>query len=140
MSSLVERLRGRKWRMTPQRRVIAETLDCGEHVHYTAEDILNRASVHMPEISRATVYNTLNDLVSLGEVLEVSVDGRSKRYDPNIHHDHEHLVCDACGAVRDVHIDGDALSLLSPQESHGFLVTEAKVTYRGICPDCQGRS
>ncbi|MFC4334919.1 Fur family transcriptional regulator [Salininema proteolyticum] len=140
MSSLVERLRDRRWRMTPQRRVIAEMLDCGEHVHYTADEILVRANEKMPEISRATVYNTLKDLVSLGEVLELSVDGRSKRYDPNVHHDHEHLVCDVCGKMRDVHLSGDALALLRPEDSHGFLVTEAKMTFRGICPDCQGES
>ncbi|MER6692640.1 transcriptional repressor, partial [Streptomyces minutiscleroticus] len=32
MSDLLERLRDRGWRMTAQRRVVAEVLD-GEHVH-----------------------------------------------------------------------------------------------------------
>ncbi len=73
MSDLLERLRGRGWRMTAQRRVVAEVLD-GEHVHLTADEVHSRAVAKLPEISRATVYNTLGELVSLGEVLEVATD------------------------------------------------------------------
>ncbi|MFF3660869.1 Fur family transcriptional regulator [Streptomyces olivochromogenes] len=132
MSDLLERLRGRGWRMTAQRRVVAEVLD-GEHVHLTADEVLARATVRLPEISRATVYNTLGELVSLGEVIEVATDGRAKRYDPNAH---QHLVCSGCGAVRDVHPNGDPLSDLPASERFGFTVSGVEVTYRGLCPDC----
>ncbi|QSB07106.1 Fur family transcriptional regulator [Natronoglycomyces albus] len=136
MSDLIERLRDRQWRMTPQRRAIAETLD-GSHVHYTAEEIHRLANERLPEISRATVYNTLNEMVSLGEVLEVTVDGRSKRYDPNVEHDHHHLVCDECGTVRDVHPNGNPANWLPGDERHGFAVRDADIIFRGLCPDCQ---
>jgi Fur family ferric uptake transcriptional regulator len=134
MSDLLERLRGRGWRLTAQRRVVAEVLD-GEHVHLTADEVLARATTLLPEISRATVYNTLGELVLLGEVIEVST-GRAKRYDPNAHHLHQHLVCSGCGAIRDVHPDGDRLTELPASERYGFIVSEARVTYRGLCPDC----
>ena len=136
MSDLITRLRRHRWRMTPQRRVIAETLD-GAHVHYTADQILERACERMPEISRATVYNTLNEMVALGEVLELNLDGRSKRYDPNVEHDHHHLICDGCGAMKDVHTVGDPLDWLPGDERHGFTVTEASITFRGLCPECR---
>ncbi|MEV5484313.1 MULTISPECIES: Fur family transcriptional regulator [Streptomyces] len=135
MSDLLERLRGRGWRMTAQRRVVAEVLD-GEHVHFTADEVLARAAARLPEISRATVYNTLGELVSLGEVSEVATDGRAKRYDPNAHRPHHHLVCSRCDAIRDVHPDGDLLADLPASERFGFTVREAEVTYRGLCPDC----
>ncbi|MFC8126220.1 Fur family transcriptional regulator [Streptomyces sp. NPDC057302] len=134
MSDLLVRLRGRGWRMTAQRRVVAEVLD-GEHVHLTADEVLARATARLPEISRATVYNTLGELVSLGEVIEVST-GRAKRYDPNAHHPHQHLVCSGCGAIRDVHPGGDPLAELPPSERFGFTVSDVDVTYRGLCPDC----
>ncbi|MBC3984550.1 Fur family transcriptional regulator [Streptomyces buecherae] len=135
MSDLLERLRGRGWRLTAQRRVVAEVLD-GDHVHYTADEVHARASERLPEISRATVYNTLGELVSLGEILEVSTDGRAKRYDPNAHHDHHHLVCSRCGTIRDVRPAGDPLSDLPVVERFGFTVTGVEVTYRGTCPSC----
>jgi len=135
MSDLLERLRGRGWRMTSQRRVVAEVLD-GDHVHLTADEVHGRAVLRLPEISRATVYNTLRELVSLDEVIEVATDGRAKRYDPNAHHPHQHLVCSNCGTIRDVHPTGDPLAALPEQERFGFTMSEVEVTYRGLCPSC----
>ncbi|CAM5593021.1 Fur family transcriptional regulator [Streptomyces xanthochromogenes] len=135
MSDLLERLRGRGWRMTSQRRVVAEVL-AGDHVHLTADEVHGRAAQRLPEISRATVYNTLGELVSLGEVLEVSTDGRAKRYDPNAHQPHQHLVCSQCGTIRDVHPVGDPLDDLPAGERFGFTLAGAEVTYRGLCPAC----
>ncbi|MFD8328229.1 Fur family transcriptional regulator [Streptomyces lydicus] len=135
MSDLLDRLRGRGWRMTAQRRVVAEVLD-GDHIHLTADEVLARATTRLPEISRATVYNTLGELVSLGEVIEVATDGRAKRYDPNAHRPHHHLVCSGCGTIRDVHPGGDPLADLPSSERFGFTVSEAEVTYRGLCPEC----
>lgn len=135
MSDLLERLRHRGWRLTAQRRVVAEVLD-GEHVHLTADDVLARAAARLPEISRATVYNTLGELVLLGEVIEVATDGPAKRYDPNAHRPHHHLVCSRCGTIRDVHPDGDPLADLPVSEHFGFTVSGVELTYRGLCPDC----
>ncbi|MBR7675243.1 Fur family transcriptional regulator [Streptomyces sp. NPDC054796] len=135
MSDLLERLRDRGWRLTAQRRVVAEVLD-GDHVHYTADEVHARATERLPEIARATVYNTLSELVSIGEVIEVSTDGRAKRYDPNARHTHQHLVCSNCGTIRDVHPTGDPLSALPEAERYGFTIAEATVTYRGTCPNC----
>ncbi len=135
MTDLLGRLRLRGWRMTAQRRVVAEVLD-GDHVHLTADEVHARAAERLPEISRATVYNTLRDMVLQGEVLEVATDGRAKRYDPNAHRPHHHLLCSRCGAIRDVRPTGDLLADLPPSRSFGFTVSEVEVTYRGVCPDC----
>ncbi len=135
MSDLLERLRGRGWRLTSQRRVVAEVLN-GDHVHLTADEVHVRAAALLPEISRATVYNTLGELVALGEVLEVSTVGRAKRYDPNARRAHQHLVCSGCGTVRDVHPLGDALGDLPETERFGFTVGAVEITYRGLCPAC----
>jgi Fur family ferric uptake transcriptional regulator len=135
MSDLLARLRERGWRLTAQRRVVAQVLD-GDHVHLTADEVHARAIRLLPEISRATVYNTLGELVTLGEVMELSTDGRAKRYDPNARHAHQHLVCDSCGTIRDVHPSGDLLAGLSAAEHFGFTVSGVDVTFRGLCPDC----
>ncbi|WP_017237975.1 Fur family transcriptional regulator [Streptomyces sp. SS] len=137
MSDLLERLRGRGWRMTSQRRVVAEVLD-GEHVHLTADEVHARAARRLPEISRASVYNTLGELVALGEVAELFAHGRAKRYDPNAHRPHQHLVCSGCGLIRDVHPAGDLLAGLPAQERFGFAVSDVEIVYRGLCPSCTG--
>ena len=119
--------------MTPQRRVVAEVLD-GEHVHLTAEAVLARALERLPEISLATVYNTLNELVAMGELVEVAAGGGPKRYDPNVARPHHHLVCTSCGLLRDV--PARAVELLSGSDRFGFEVTGVEVVFKGLCPAC----
>lgn len=123
--------------MTAQRRVVAEVL-AGENIHLTADEVLDRATAILPEISRATVYNTLNDLVEMGEVAELTTDLRSRRYDPNAVHAHHHMSCNQCGRLWDVEPDGiDDLHIPEGQLG-GFDASRVDVIFRGLCPDCQG--
>ncbi len=108
----------------------------GEHVHLTAEAVHSRAQQRLPEISLATVYNTLNELVAMGEVLEISSGGTAKRYDPNARLDHHHLVCTSCGELRDVFPDGQHSLGLGHADRHGFEVTGVEIVFRGRCPAC----
>jgi Fur family transcriptional regulator, stress-responsive regulator len=131
---LVDRLRDRGWRLTAQRRVIAEAM-AGEHVHLTADEVFERARRALPEVSRATVYNTLNELVGMGELHEMThADGR-KRYDPNVVERHHHLVCVDCGQMLDVTADDPRLP---DDQRHGFELLDIEVTFRARCPGCVG--
>jgi Fur family transcriptional regulator, stress-responsive regulator len=132
VETLVTRLRNREWRLTAQRRVIAEVL-AGEHVHLTADEVFERARDILPEVSRATVYNTLHELVGMGELLEMThADGR-KRYDPNVEERHHHLVCVDCGRMLDVKADDPRLP---DDQRHGFELLDIQVTFRARCPGC----
>jgi Fur family transcriptional regulator, stress-responsive regulator len=132
VAPLVARLRDRGWRLTAQRRVIAEAMT-GEHVHLAADEVFERARQALPEVSLATVYNTLNELVDMGELLEIPhADGR-KRYDPNVEERHHHLVCVDCGQMLDVQADDPRLSA---EEQHGFELLDVEVTFRARCPAC----
>jgi Fur family ferric uptake transcriptional regulator len=136
-SPLLDRLRERGWRLTPQRRVIAEVME-GDHVHLTADEVHGRARARLPEISLATVYNTLNELVSIGEVRQVDAGGGPTRYDPNTANDHHHLVCLKCGALRDVHPRGlDELELPRSQR-FGYRIVNREVLFQGYCDNCGG--
>jgi Fur family transcriptional regulator, stress-responsive regulator len=132
-ATLLERLRRHGLRLTAQRRAVAEALE-GEHVHLTAEQVYERAATRLPEISRATVYNTLNQFQELGEVREVTLDAGPKRYDPNSIRPHHHLLCEGCGTVCDVLPQGKLF--LPPDQRHGFAVSDIEVTFRGLCPTC----
>ena len=132
---LIDRLKSRGWRLTAQRRAIAGTFE-GHSVHLTAEDVLARARAQVPEVSQATVYNTLNELVRLGELREVDGIGRARRYDPNTVSAHHHLLCDSCDRIVDVFPEGDLEATLPSDARHGFSGLQAEVVYRGTCPDC----
>jgi Fe2+ or Zn2+ uptake regulation protein len=123
--------RGR--RVTPQRRAIVRIL-LEDHSHPTAEQIFTRVHREMPDISPATVYNTLRELVEMNVLLELDLGLGERRYDV-ITTDHAHLVCLACGRVDNVACDFAALTLPSGHE-HGFQVVNRCVTYFGYCPGC----
>ncbi|MGH9306964.1 MAG: Fur family transcriptional regulator [Acidimicrobiales bacterium] len=135
MSELVQRLRERGWRLTAQRRVVAEVLT-GKHVHLSADAVYSQAQRLLPEISLATVYNTLNELVDMGEVLEISTSDGPKRYDPNTTAAHHHLYCVGCGALRDVNPKGTDGLVLTASQQHGFKLLDVDIVFRGRCPKC----
>ena len=133
--SLLERLRARGWRVTPQRRAVAAAL-AGEHVHLSADEVHAGAQAVLPEVSLATVYNTLRELVEMGELLELRVGVGPARYDPNVGTGHHHLVCTECNTLVDVHPSGvDALDL-SADQRHGYELDGLDVIFRGRCPRC----
>ena len=63
---LCERLRERGLVVTPQRRVIFEVLEKRED-HPCAEAVYEEVRKRLPDVSLATVYKTLKELVSMGE-------------------------------------------------------------------------
>lgn len=136
---LLDRLRARGWRITPQRRAIVHAL-AGEHVHRTADQVHASARALVPEVSLATVYNTLNELVGMGEISAIHVGDGSARYDPKVGPDHHHLVCAGCGRMFDVSPTGlDSLALPTDQR-HGMRIENVEITFRGRCDDCAAES
>ncbi len=134
--SLIERLRRRTdWRVTAQRRAVAEAFE-GAHVHLSADEVLARARRRLPEISLATVYNALNELVALGELQPVHAGHGRPRYDPTPTA-HDHLVCLGCGEIHDVYARSRA-SLPPSQRFHHRLVGQETI-FKGYCRRCQAR-
>lgn len=133
--SLLERLRSHGWRITPQRRAVVQAL-AGEHVHRTAEQIHAAARAVVPEVSLATVYNTLNELVAMGEITELHVGDGSARYDPKVGPDHHHLMCVACGRMFDVEPSGVDQLAVPVDQRHNMRIEAVEVTFRGRCADC----
>lgn len=109
----------------------------GEHVHLSADEVLARAQRRLPEISKATVYNTLHELVAMGEVLQVTPGAGPRRYDPNATQPHQHLLCDRCGQIRDVVPSGEDGLALSPEQQYGYELMDVEITFHGLCPRCR---
>jgi Fe2+ or Zn2+ uptake regulation protein len=81
-----------------------------------------------------TVYQTLNDLAEMGEIHALDLGTGSARFDPNVS-DHHHLVCEACGMVRDIELDTSGVSLTA-DVLDGFGVGTVEVVFRGRCAAC----
>jgi Fe2+ or Zn2+ uptake regulation protein len=132
---LIELFRQNGRKITPQRRAILELLAQDEG-HPTAEEIYQRMAATMPDVSRATVYNTLHELVALGGLAETYEFSEScLRYDTNTEA-HHHLFCTRCHALIDITRNFEGL-ILEPEEAAGYQITRNQVIFYGICPNCQ---
>lgn len=121
-------------KVTPQRQAIFRALhDNSEHP--SAEAIYALVSAQMPTISLRTVYQTLNDLASMGELSHLELGTGSARFDPNLD-PHHHLVCEGCGRVWDVAVDSTQVRVPA-QGGNGFAVRSTEIVFRGLCPSCQ---
>ncbi len=136
-TELIGLFRSRGLKVTPQRECIFGVLD-GNVVHPTAEAVYAEARERMPTMSLKTVYQTLNDLADMGEIQTLDLGTGSSRFDPNVTA-HHHLVCNRCGAVRDLYADFDTVKV-PPAEAEGFVVGAAEVVFRGLCSACQAAS
>jgi Fe2+ or Zn2+ uptake regulation protein len=128
------RANGRK--VTAQRQCIFRVLQ-GDITHPSAEAVFEAARRDVETISLKTVYQTLNDLAELGEILSLDVGTGMTRFDPNVDDAHHHVVCRRCGKVRDVYADFPDISLPVGSDL-GFEVGSAEIIFRGLCADCQG--
>jgi Fe2+ or Zn2+ uptake regulation protein len=138
VDQLTTRFRDRGLRVTPQRQAIFRLLH-GNDSHPTVESLYESARTEMPTISRKTVYQTVHDLESMGEVSLLDLGTGSVRVDPNVEDPHHHLICVGCGKVRDVMVDVGSISL--PLRSRrGFTVADVEVQFRGTCDDCAARA
>jgi Fe2+ or Zn2+ uptake regulation protein len=132
---LVDLFRASGRKVTPQRQRIFELLQ-GNGSHPSAEAIYLEARKDMPTISLKTVYQTLHELVEMGEVLTLSLGTGTLRFDPNVESSHHHLVCTSCGKVVDFIADYGDLAV-PVEQRHGFSLGPAEVVFRGTCHECQ---
>lgn len=122
-------------RMTPQRRLVYETLAATD-AHPDAEQLIAMVRSRDPGVSVATVYNTLRLLVDSGLVLELRGLGPKTRYDANTR-EHDHFTCRRCGRVEDIPRQLTGVRRLAGRGLHRYLVEEMAVHARGVCGPCR---
>ena len=108
--------------------------------HPTADIIYENVKMVIPNISLGTVYRNLALLSERGEILKLSYEGSSDRYDATTT-PHYHFCCRNCKSVSDLDIPADfhALTELAANRFSGKI--EGHCTYfYGLCPECTARA
>ena len=124
-------------RTSPRREVIAAALRRGEP--FTAQELVDELAAR--GVGRATVFRTLELLVSLGALsrihgIEAGV--RCVRYTPCAPAHHHHLVCQACGRVEELAAKTLDRRIAATARSRGFRPLGHTVEIVGLCPECRG--
>jgi Fur family peroxide stress response transcriptional regulator len=136
LDRMLDKLKARDFRITPQRMAVVKILAAG-YGHPTVESIYEKVRKNFPTISVATVYKTVTLLKELNEVLELGFPQGSNRYDGSKPYPHPHLICTECGKI----VDPDLASLTDMTQElisdTGFHIVSHRLDFFGVCPDCQ---
>ena len=133
--AIKESLKASGLRCTAQRyAVMAFLMDHAGHP--TAAEIFEAVNRMDPRSSRATTYNNLRDLVKVGLVREVAVEGRAGRFDLQGLR-HHHFICDRCGKVEDM--EWYDVPRPGSRSLGKRIVRECQLIFHGLCATCVPR-
>ena len=122
--------------ITAQRLAIADVVLHSEG-HLSAEEVLEELVMRGAAVGTATVYRTIDLLVTSGLVVERDFGEGFRRFEParDIPH-HEHLMCTLCGRVTEFRDERLERMTMLIAESHGFARQGHKLVIHGICAEC----
>ncbi len=134
-------LRDHELKVTWQRLELLKLLSSTTE-HMDAEAIYLQLLKRKKNVSRATVYRSLDTLVEEGLVERHEFgDGRA-RFERSQGRDehHDHLICTECGKVIEFYnLEIEALQVSICNEAN-FIPTDHTMHIYGVCSDCQAKS
>ncbi len=134
-SQLLEELRSRGYRITPQRIAILAYLH-DTPGHFSPAEIFEHVRQRTEGVTEATVYRTLEFLAE-NDIIRPALNSNGHLVYEIAGHEHHHVICRSCGAS--VEIDHALLQKLYQQlESEtGYRLATSHLTFFGLCPACR---
>jgi Fur family ferric uptake transcriptional regulator len=132
---VLETLKQRGYRMTPQRRAIIEEI-LGSDGHIAALRTAQKLAKKMPGINASTVYRTLDLLEEIGVVSHSHL-GSGAEYHLTGEHEHVHLVCSNCGRTESLSLDELKPFRRMLEKNHDFAPDFTHFAIAGLCSRCR---
>ena len=127
-----------KERRTRQLAAVEEIVNAA-HDHPSAEEIHRRVCRKLPRVSLGTVYRNLQKLAAQQRLRVVQLADSAARYDGMLE-EHDHFLCERCGAVSDLLRKYSPAPRLPELGRAGYVVRSHALTYYGMCPKCRART
>lgn len=131
-----------KLRKTPERLTILEEI-YNFKGHFDAEQLFNELKKHRYNVSRATVYNTLDLLVNSELITKHQFGSNHAQYERSYgFRQHDHIICLDCGRVKEFCDPRLQQIGNTAGELFNFEIRNHALTLYGQCrdPKCDGRS
>ena len=125
-------------RLTHERAVIVEEV-FSSHQHFDADELASRLSGRRDgkNVSRPTIYRTLNTLVEAGMLRRVARPNGREVYEHDYGYpQHDHFICRECGTLIEFHNEAISKVLEEVAAEHGFRMNEHRLEAYGLCGDC----
>lgn len=127
------------FKLTPQREATLSVLLENDKDHLSAEDVYMLVKGRYPDIGLATVYRTLELLTELHIVEKMNFGDGVARFDlrdEDHEHMHHHLICNDCGALKEIKDDWLIELEQRVAREFGFKVTDHRLDFNGTFKDC----
>ena len=108
------------------------------HGHFAPEGLVKDCKQQKRDVSRATIYRSLKELLVAGIIRETAFGEKHKLYE-HIYDEkpHHHARCVRCHHILEFP-DSDAEQVYKPiLEKHGFQILGHEVHFYGLCKHCQ---
>lgn len=117
-----------------QREIIKEFLQKRKD-HPTADTVYENVRMQSPNISLGTVYRNLSLLADLGEIKRLRLGDGTDHFDADVS-PHYHFICNGCGCVRDLQMDGIESILEDARLHFEGRITGHMTYFYGYCSKC----
>ena len=131
---VMERLRTRGYRMTPQRRAIVEEI-MQTTGHISPQTIAQRVRDRIPGVNPSTIYRTLDLLEELGVLSHAHLE-KGPEYHRAMEHDHVHLICSRCHNSQSLSEEETQPLKDLVAKHNGFVADFTHFAISGLCAEC----
>jgi Fe2+ or Zn2+ uptake regulation protein len=128
------------YRLTGPRRAVADLI-ATRRGHFTAADLVDDAAGRRLDMSRATIFRTLDVLEAIGAIERIDLPSGDHAYitcEPAAHH--HHVVCERCGRANDVDDVGLAAVVERIGRETGYRISAHRLELFGLCRHCLART
>ena len=138
-TQIVEALRKRGNKVTPQRLATIEVIVTMGQQHFSIEELFQGVKQRYPDVGMSTIYRTVQILEEMGRITKRNFDDGFARYELcelDEKHWHHHLICLKCGKV--IEMQDDFLETLEKEieEKKEFIIINHELKVYGYCSDC----
>ncbi len=108
--------------------------------HLSAEEIALEVQKEFNlDIGIATVYRSINFFEEMKIVEALDVGDGTRRFELNLEHHHDHLICTSCHKIIEFSDDLIELKQIKIAEKNGFILKDHVMSIYGLCEDCQNK-
>ena len=108
------------------------------HGHFAPEELVKQCDQHKRQVSRATIYRSLQELREAGIIRETAFGEKHQHfehcYDEKLHH---HARCIKCGVYIELKDLEEEKKYVQQLETQGFQVLGHELHIYGLCQECK---
>ena len=131
MTNYITLLKENDLKATIQRTSILKSIDHAGHINI--DDIYEDVKEQYPTLSLATIYKNIILMQQNKVIVEVPMNGEKSKYEL-AKDDHIHLICQACGKIKDTEITSQTKEALVIEN---FQLSSSQINLYGLCQQCQ---